>query len=408
MEKQIVSFTESLKENMRQYAILIAFIVIVIFFGITTGGKLLMPDSIRNLINQNSYILILATGMILCILSGGNIDLSVGSVVAFVSACSAMFAVTWHLPPVIALVLGMGMGMLAGAFHGFLIAYVRIPMFIATLAGMLIFRALNNLILVGQTIGAPDLYNVIGSGALPDFIPVHIPNFISTMYGVTGSSPYLHFTTNVIGFIAATVLVVGLFVKRQNKKRYNFAVESLGAFIGKATALFLVVNVFTLWLSASNGLPNVLILMTILVLVYAFITTKTVPGRHIYAMGGNEKAAELSGIKTKKVLFWVYTNMGLMAAVAGIVYAGRLNAFSPLAGQQFELDAIAACFIGGASAKGGVGTVIGAIIGGLIMGILNQGMSIMSINIFVRDVIKGVVLLGAVAFDVLSKSKQRA
>jgi putative multiple sugar transport system permease protein len=405
MENQRVSFTDSLKNNMRQYAILIAFIAIVIFFAITTGGGLLKPDNIRNLINQNSYILILATGMILCILSGGNIDLSVGSVVAFVSASSGMFTVFWHLPPVIGLILGLGMGLLAGSWHGFLIAYVRIPMFIATLAGMLIFRGLNNMILNGQTIGAPDLFISIGSGALPNFIPVQIPNFINTMFGVTTGNPYLHFTTNVIGFVAATVLVVGMFISRMNKKRYNFPIETLGAFAAKAGILFVVINVFTLWLSASNGLPNVLILVTILVLVYTFITTKLVPGRHIYAMGGNEKAAELSGIKTKKVLFWVYANMGLMAAVAGIVYAGRLNAFSPLAGDGFELDAIAACFIGGASAKGGVGTVIGAIIGGLIMGTLNQGMSIMGIDIFVQAVVKGLVLLGAVAFDVMSKSR---
>jgi putative multiple sugar transport system permease protein len=346
--------------------------------------------------------------MILCILSGGNIDLSVGSVVAFVSASSAMFTVFWHLPPAVGIIMGLGMGLLAGSWHGFLIAYLRIPMFIATLAGMLIFRGLNNMILVGQTIGTPDIYIILGSNSLPDFIPVHIPNFISAMFGISGGRPYLHFATLLIGFIAATVLVLGMFISRMNKRRYNFPIETLGTFAAKASTLFVVINLFTLWLSAANGLPNVLILATILIIVYSFLTTKTVVGRHIYALGGNEKAAELSGIKTKKVLFWVYANMGLMAAVAGIVYAGRLNAFSPLAGDGFELDAIAACFIGGASAKGGVGTVIGAIIGGLIMGLLNQGMSIMGIDIFVQAVVKGLVLLGAVAFDVLSKSKQRA
>ncbi|MBN1524001.1 MAG: sugar ABC transporter permease [Spirochaetales bacterium] len=403
------SITGLFKQNMRQYAILIALITIVIIFGITTGGTLLRPDNLYNLIFQNSYILILATGMILCILSGGNIDLSVGSVVAFVSASSALFSVTLGIPPLIAVFLGLGMGLLAGAWHGFLIAYVRIPMFIATLAGMLIFRGLNNLILNGETIGSPELYITIGSDSLPDLIPVQIPNIINALFGINiEQRPFLHFTTIVIGFLAAAVLVLGMFISRQNKKKYNFSIESFGFFAVKTGALFLAINLFTVWLSASNGLPNVLILLTGLVLIYAFLTTKTVAGRHIYALGGNEKAAALSGIKTRKVLFWVYANMGIMAAVAGIAYAGRLNAFSPLAGEGFELDAIAACFIGGASAKGGVGTVVGAIIGGLIMGILNQGMSIMGINIFVQAVVKGLVLLGAVAFDVLSKNKQGA
>jgi putative multiple sugar transport system permease protein len=394
------------KQNMRQYAILIALITIVIIFGITTGGRLLMPANLSNLISQNSYILILATGMILCILSGGNIDLSVGSIVAFVSASSALFSVMWGLPPLLAVIMGLGMGLLAGAWHGFLIAYIRIPMFIATLAGMLIFRGLNNLILVGQTIGSPQLYITIGSDALPDFIPIHIPNFINALFNISGGRPYLHFATILIGFIVASLLILGLFLSRQNKKKYKFTIESASAFTAKSAGLFLVINLFTLWLAAANGLPNVLIVLTVLVLIYTFLTTKTVAGRHIYALGGNEKAAALSGIKTKKVLFWVYANMGLMSAVAGIAYAGRLNAFSPLAGEGFELDAIAACFIGGASAKGGIGTVIGAIIGGLIMGILNQGMSLMGIDIFVQAVVKGLVLLGAVAFDVMSKTKE--
>jgi putative multiple sugar transport system permease protein len=399
------SFKEQIKHNIRQYALLVALITIIIFFGISTGGLSLSPDNISNLIGQNAYILILATGMILCILSGGNIDLSVGSILAFVSASSALFSVRMGIPPLIAIVLGLIMGLIAGSWHGYLIAYVRIPMFIATLAGMLIFRGLNNIILSGETIGSPNLYIMIGSNSLPDFIPVQIPNFINALFGNTGGEPYLHFTTILIGLIASLVLVLGMFLTRRNKRKYNFAIEALWFFAVKAFILFLVINVFTLWLAAASGMPNVFILLIILVLIYSFLTTKTVLGRHIYAMGGNEKAAALSGIKTKRVLFFVYANMGLMSAVAAIAFAGRLNSFSPLAGQGFELDAIAACFIGGASARGGVGTVIGAIIGGLIMGILNQGMGIMGIGIFVQAVVKGLVLLGAVAFDVLTKNE---
>jgi putative multiple sugar transport system permease protein len=393
------------RNNMRQYAMLFALIAIMLLFGIMTNGNSLVPNNVFNLFNQMSYILILATGMLLCILTGGNIDLAVGSVVAFVSASSAMFSspLFWGLPAWLAVLMGLAMGLLAGMWQGFWIAYLKIPPFIVTLAGMTLFRGLNNMILVGQTIGTPDLYNVIGSGVFPNILPL-----IKINNPFPGADPILHFTTVVFGFIASLVLVVGMIISRLNKKKYNFTIESFGFFATKTAALFVVINFFAVWLSMAKGLPNVLILLIILVIIYTFLTTKTVAGRQIYALGGNEKAAELSGINTKKVMFWVYTNMGLLAGVAGIAYAGRLNAFSPLAGDGFELDSIAACFIGGASAKGGVGTVIGAIIGGLTMGILNQGMSIMGIDIFVQAVVKGLVILAAVVFDVLSKSKRGA
>jgi putative multiple sugar transport system permease protein len=379
-----------IRHNMRQYALLMALIVIVCIFQITTGGILLRPINVSRLIAQNSYILILAIGMVLCILTGGNIDLSVGSVVAFVSASSALFSVTLGLPVLLSILLGLGMGLLAGIWQGFWIAYVNIPPFITTLAGMLIFRGLNNIILNGETIGLPQLYVTIASDSIPDLI---------------GGEGGLHVTTVVIGFIVSIIILIGQYMNRRDKMRYKFNVGSIGSFIGKAGGIFIVINLFSYWIALANGLPYILILLTALILIYSFITNKTVAGRHIYALGGNEKAAELSGIKTKKVMFWVYTNMGVLSAVAGMVFAGRLNAASPIAGNMFELDAIAACFIGGASAKGGVGTVIGAIIGGLIMGILNNGMSIMGISIFVQAVVKGVVLLLAVAFDVYSKSK---
>jgi len=394
-------FKDVFRRNLRQYGILIAMVAIVIIFQITTGGILLKPINVARLIMQNSYILIMAIGMMLCILTGGHIDLAVGSIVAFVSAGSALLSVTWHLPVGLAIFLGLLMGLAAGMWQGFFIAFVKIPPFICTLGGMLLFRGLNNLILNGLTIGLPQLYVTIASDSIPDFLAgtgLSVPNF------VTGEG-VLHMATIMIVFIASLILAAGMTLDRKGKIKHGFAVGSAGAFIAKIVSLFLILNLFGLWIAAANGFPYVLILLVALVLIYTFFTTKTVAGRHIYALGGNEKAAALSGVNTKKVMFWVYANMGFLAAVAGIVFAGRLNASSPLAGEGFELDVIAACFIGGASAKGGVGTIIGAIIGGLIVGILNNGMSIMGFNIFVQAVVKGFVLLGAVAFDVYSKSK---
>jgi putative multiple sugar transport system permease protein len=279
-------------------------------------------------------------------------------------------------------------------WQGYWISYAKIPSFIVTLSGMLVFRGINNLILNGETIALPQLYITIASGSVPDFIG--------------GVDSGLHITTIVIGLICSGIYFAAQYINRQKKIKYNFNVGSFGGFLAQTSILVIVINLFTIWLAMANGLPYIVIILVILIIIYTFITTKTVAGRHIYALGGNAKAAELSGIKTKSVLFWVYANMGLLAAVAGIVFAGRLNSASPLAGSGFELDAIASCFIGGASATGGVGTIIGAIIGGLIMGILNNGMSIMGVSVFWQQIVKGLVLLGAVAFDVYSKSKSKS
>lgn len=389
-----INIKNLIKNNMRQYAMLAALVVIMLLFQILTGGILLRPINVQRLIMQNSYILILAIGMVLCILTGGNIDLSVGSIVALVSATSALFSVTLNIPVVIAILLSLGVGIVAGMWQGYWISYHKIPSFIVTLSGMLVFRGINNIILNGETIALPDLYVVIASGSIPDFI------------GGKGSD--LHITTVAIGAICSILYFVAQYINRQNKVKYNFKVGSFQAFVAQTLILVVIINLFTIWLAMANGLPYIVIILVILIIIYTFITTKTVAGRHIYALGGNAKAAALSGVKTKSVLFWTYANMGLLAAVAGIVFAGRLNSASPLAGQGFELDAIASCFIGGASATGGVGTVIGAIIGGLIMGILNNGMSIMGVSVYTQAIVKGLVLLGAVAFDVYSKSKSKS
>jgi putative multiple sugar transport system permease protein len=394
---------DAFRHNLRQYSILIAMVAIVLIFGITTNGVLLRPINVARLLMQNSFILIMAIGMMLCILTGGNIDLAVGSIVSLVSAGSALLAVTWHLPVPIALIIGLLMGVAAGMWQGFFISALKIPPFICTLSGMLVFRGINNMILNGLTIPLPQLYITIASGSIPDFFAkagISVPNFVTGLPEET-----LHLTTIVIVLAASLALVIGMFADRKGKIRHGFSVESAGAFIAKTVAIFLILNLFGLWIAAANGFPYVLFLLVALVLIYTFFTNKTVAGRHIYALGGNEKAAALSGVNTKKVMFWVYTNMGFISAIGGIIFAGRLNSSSPLAGKDLELDVIAACFIGGASAKGGVGTIIGAIIGGLIVGVLNNGMSIMGISIFVQGVVKGLVLLGAVAFDVYSKSK---
>lgn len=382
----------TLRGNLRQYVMIIALVVVIIFFQIVTQGVLLKPLNISNIISQNSYVLILAIGMLLCILTGGNIDLSVGSVAGFVGAVSAVFILKMDMPVIWAILISLAIGIAIGAWQGFWIAYMGVPAFIATLAGMLIFRGLTMVILQGTSLAPlPAEYTFIAAGFVPDIANIAGINFLAILSGI----------------IATIFYIIGEVKNRNSKKKYNFEVLPFRMFVLKIAAISLVINAFTYLLSLYKGIPAVLILVVILVLIYSFITTKTIPGRHIYAFGGNPKAAKLSGVKTKQVLFWVYVNMGFLAALAGIIFTGRLNSATPKAGNNFEMDAIASCYIGGASTSGGVGTVIGAIVGGLLMGILNNGMSILGVKIDWQQAIKGFVLLAAVAFDVYSKSKSR-
>jgi putative multiple sugar transport system permease protein len=383
------------KNNVRQYAMFIALIVISIFFQILTDGILLLPQNVTNLVLQNSYVLILAIGMTLCILSGGNIDLSVGSVSAFIGAVAGTLIINMKMDVGLAIFICLLIGIAIGVWQGFWIAYLRIPAFIVTLAGMLMFRGLTIAMLKGLTLSPfPEKFQQISAGFIPD------------MFGGFGIS--LNITALMVGAIISVIYVIFQFKKRAEQKRYGFEVITMPLFIMKIILVLIGINLFAYWLAAYKGLPIILVLIGILVFVYSFFTTKTVPGRYIYAMGGNEKAAKLSGINTNKVLFFTYVNMAFLAAVAGIVFAARLNAASPQAGINFELDAIAACFIGGASAYGGIGTVTGSIIGALVMGVLNNGMSIMGVGSDMQMIIKGFVLLVAVAFDVLSKNRARA
>lgn len=385
-------FEALLKGNIRQYVMVIALVVVIGFFEIVTGGVLLMPLNISNIISQNAYILILATGMLLCILTGGNIDLSVGSVAGFVGAVSAVFMLKMNMPVLAAILISLLIGLAIGMWHGLWIAYLGVPAFIATLGGMLIFRGLTMVILQGTSLAPlPDSYTFLASGFIPDIVKNGSVNLLAVIVGVLASVVYLFIEIN----------------KRKNKIKCGFSVTQSKMFVLQLIVSLIIINAFAFTLASYKGIPMVLIVVVILVVIYTFLTTKTIPGRHIYAYGGNLKAAQLSGVNTKRVMFWVYTNMGLFAALSGIIFTGRLNSATPKAGVNFELDAIAACFIGGASTSGGIGTVIGCIVGGLLMGVLNNGMSILGVKIDWQQAIKGFVLLGAVAFDVYSKSKSR-
>jgi len=400
---------EFINSNIRQYGMIFALVVIMIMFGIITGGKLIWPRNVSMLVRQNAYVLILAIGMMFCILTGGNVDLSVGSIVALVSAMSGMLTTTMGLPSWFAILISLITGLLAGIWQGFWIAFVKVPPFITTLSGMLIFRGIDNLILNGQTLPLSGLYVTIGTGSVPDILPNTIPEFlrVGDFLKLQNKPEYLNATMLFVGFILSIVYVFVVFLTRKSKKARGYEVPSMQSVIAKVIAFFIIINIFSYWLAMDEGLPIMLILLVALYAIYTFIATKTIPGRHVYAMGGNLKAAELSGVNTKKMMFLVYSNMGLLAGVAGIVTAGRLMAASPNVGQSFELDAIGACFIGGASATGGVGTIWGAVVGAFIMGVMNNGMSIIGLNVFWQSIAKGMVVLLAVAFDMYSKSKSR-
>ncbi|MBO1004806.1 multiple monosaccharide ABC transporter permease [Pseudogracilibacillus auburnensis] len=377
------------KLNIRQYSMIIALVLIVFLFQILTGGTLLKPLNITNIILQNSYILVLAIGMVLVIITG-HIDLSVGSVAAFVGAISAILMVKMNMNPFLVIIISLLLGALIGAWQGFWVAYIGIPAFIVTLAGMLLFRGLTLVVLKGQSISPfPISFQKISTGFLPNPF----------------NDGGIHTLSLIVGF-ALSLIIIGMELKSHNaQKRYEFDVLPANLFYAKLIGIFLIINGFAYILATYRGIPNILVILVVLIALYTFMTKKTVIGRHIYAVGGNLKAASLSGVKTKRITFGVFVNMGVLAALSGLIFAARLNAATPKAGNLFELDAIAAVFIGGASAYGGIGTVIGAIVGGLVMGVMNNGMSILGLGIDWQQAIKGLVLLIAVAFDIMSKKK---
>ncbi|GAB2827912.1 multiple monosaccharide ABC transporter permease [Streptomyces daliensis] len=379
----------TVRNNMRQYGMLVALALIVVLFQIWTDGALLLPNNVSNIVQQNSYILILAMGMMIVIIAG-HIDLSVGSLAAFVGAAAAVMMVKHDMPWVLALVVSLLIGAAAGAWQGFWIAYVGIPSFIVTLAGMLLFRGATQILLEGQSVAPfPKSFQDIAQGFIPEMGPY-------TQY---------HNPTLLIGLVVIAFVLFQEWRDRRRQLAYELDVLPFKLWLLKCAAIVAAVVAFTLTLASYHGVPVVLLIMCALLIGMGFVMRNAVIGRHVYALGGNKAAAKLSGVRDKRVTFLVFVNMGVLAALAGCVYAARLNAGTPQAGINFELEAIAAAFIGGASMSGGVGTVLGAVIGGLVLGVLNNGMSLVGIGTDYQQVIKGLVLLAAVGFDVWNKRK---
>ncbi|WP_283674265.1 multiple monosaccharide ABC transporter permease [Butyricicoccus sp. Marseille-Q5471] len=386
------------KETLKKNTMLVALIVVMALFQILImgagKGSLFAPSNIANLIMQNSYVVILATGMLLCILTGGNIDLSVGSIVALVGAVAGTLIVNWHMNIYLAMLICLGIGLLVGVWQGFWIAYVNIPPFICTLCGMFIWRGLATIILDGTTISP--------------FPENYLKYFTSYLPGAGTDAGTIFGVTIAVGAVCCAVFVALTLLGRVQKKRKGYQTGSPVMLMVRLAVVCAAILVVFYLLGKNKGVPSVLILLAVVVFIYQYFTTRTVPGRHVYALGGNQKATQLSGIDTKKVMFGVYVNMAFLSAVAALVCIGRFNSAAPSAGTNYEMDAIGSCFIGGASAYGGVGTVGGAVIGAIFMGVLNNGMSILGIDANWQKVVKGLVLLFAVVFDVVSKKQNKS
>ncbi|WP_274425021.1 multiple monosaccharide ABC transporter permease [Chelativorans sp. YIM 93263] len=389
VEGAAVSIASHVKNHLREYGMLFALVIIMAFFQVMTDGTLMRPVNLTNLILQNSYIVVMAIGMLLVIVAG-HIDLSVGSVVAFVGAVAAVMLVDYNLPTLFVIPACLALGFMIGAAQGYWVAYWRIPSFIVTLAGMLVFRGLTLWVLQGQSVGPfPRSFQLLSTGFIPDIFGVGQPNVTAILLGTA---------------TAALLLFMAMRNRRRNLS-YGIEEEPFVFFVAKNGLLAAAIIFLSYLLATYRGFPNVMITMAVLAAAYTFLTNSTTIGRRIYALGGNLKAAKLSGIPTERLTFLTFANMGMLAALAGLIFAARLNTATPKAGVAFELDVIAAVFIGGASMSGGVGKITGAIIGAFIMGVMNNGMSIVGIGIDYQQVIKGLVLLAAVIFDVYNKNK---
>ena len=396
-----------LKSNTMLFILVGVMILFEILIRITGHGSLFAPANMTNIIRQNAYVAILATGMLLCILTGGNIDLSVGSVVALIGALAGVFIVNWGWPIWLAVIACLILGTAIGAFHGFFIAYIHIPPFITTLAGMLLWRGVATIVLDGRPIAPfPQKYLNLFESYLPVSTDATYEKFGDIELFDEYVDKYTLLITLIVTIIAILAYVILEIVSRRNKIKKNYTVQSKGSFIAKLVVLSIVIFIIGQFLARDRGLPVVLILLGVIIAAYSYFTQNTVPGRYLYAIGGNEKAARLSGVNTKNVMFFAYTNMGFIAAVAALVTIARMNSAQPTAGQNYEMDAIASCFIGGASAYGGTGTVGGAVVGAIFMGVLNNGMSILGVDMNWQRAVKGMVLLAAVIFDVVSKQKK--
>jgi putative multiple sugar transport system permease protein len=388
-----VEILRFVKANIRDYALLLSLLVIMIFFQFTTEGTLFKPVNMTNLILQNSYIVIMALGMLLIIVAG-HIDLSVGSVSGFVGAVAAVMMVPWKLDPFVTMLACLALGAIIGGVQGYFVAYHRIPAFIVTLAGMLIFKGLALTVLGGASVGPfPRQFQLLSSGYVPDL-------FTITLFG----GPF-NLLALLIGASVTALIIYFNIKERREQQAHGLAEEPNIIFLGRNVLIAGAFLTFSFLMARYKGLPNVLIVMFALIALFVFLTTRTTFGRRVYAMGGNEKAAKLSGINTERMTFMIFVIMGALAALAGLVFAARLNVATPKAGAGFELEVIAACFIGGAAVTGGVGKIIGAVIGAFIIGVMNNGMSIMGVGIDWQFVIKGAVLMLAVFLDVYYKNK---
>ena len=400
------SVKTTLKGNTMMFILVGVMILFEVLIRISGHGSLFAPQNITNIFRQNAYVAILATGMLCCILTGGNIDLSVGSVVALVGALAGVFIVNMGLPVWVAIIMCLIIGTAIGAFHGFFIAFVHIPPFITTLAGMLLWRGVATIVLDGKPIAPfPEKFLKL----FESFIPAS--EAAKEKFGefqLLGGwvDKYTMIVTLVVTVVAVFLYLVMEIISRQRKIRKNYTVSPSIVFILKLVVLSVVIIILGQFLARDRGIPVILILLGVIIVAYSYFTQNTVPGRYLYAIGGNEKAARLSGVNTNNVMFFAYTNMGFISAVAALVTVARLNSAQPTAGTNYEMDAIASCFIGGASAYGGTGKVSGAVIGAIFMGVLNNGMSILGVDANWQRAVKGLVLLAAVIFDIVSKNKK--
>lgn len=389
----IRNIQKALKENIREYGMFIALFAIMAIFTITTNGLFISSRNISNLLNQTGYIAVLAVGMTLVIVIR-HIDLSVGFLAGFLGAVAAIGLTQWNLPVYVVIPMVMFFGILAGLLTGFLVAKLGIPSFVATLAGQLVFR--GSLLLVTNKTGTivipNDTFNAIGNGFIPDIPGLSI-------------LPGMHKVTLLLGIVVIALFIISDFRTRKTKQSYDFEVLPIDMFILKTILVSLLIFGITWILAGYNGLSWTVIVILIVVAVYHYITNETVLGRYIYAVGGNPEAAELSGINVKKIVFTVFGSMGMLSALSGILYASRLQSATTVAGVLFELDAIAAAYVGGVSAAGGVGKVTGSVIGALVMTSLTSGMNLMGIDISSQYIVRGAVLAIAVIFDVTTRNR---
>ncbi len=384
---------------LKKYAMAIVLVLVILLFYVLTKKAILYPQNINNLLSQNAYVFVLATGMLLCILTGGNIDLAVGSVVCFVGAVGGV-VLDKDMNFIVAFIIMMLIGLAIGMWQGFWIAFVNVPPFIATLAGMYAFRGLSNVVLGGQALNLSKMEGFLkafGGGA-----DCYIPGPSINLFGAPHNLICL-----VVGLIGVAIFLFMTISGRINTKKRGYATPPLLGDVVKMVIISAVVLYLTEKLAAYKGIPTSLIWVLLVVIAFGYVTQKTTIGRDLYAVGGNKKAAQLSGVNVKKVYFFAYSLMGLLSGLAGTLTIARAASAQPTYGQGYEMDAIGACFIGGASAYGGIGTVPGVIIGALLMGVINQGMSICGVDANLQKVVKGLVLLGAVIFDVVSKKEKK-